>query len=117
MMWWTKERDVIERLCRFPLDFPGGRKTRRQFMEAAGVFKHPSALTVEKLTPYLQEHPELTGAWMAYSADQRISSGWYYVPSRAGGYEVGFYPHGERLRFNEPERARAEFIVRHLGPP
>jgi hypothetical protein len=86
-------------------------------MEAAGVLKHPSALTVEKLTPYLREHPELTGAWMAYSADQRVSSGWYCVPSREDGYEVGFYPHGERLRFNEPERACAEFIVRRLGPP
>ena|SRR5579863_5537106 len=116
-MWWTKERDVVERLCRFPMDFRGSRKTRREFVEAAGILKHPSALTVESLLPYLKEHPELVGAWMAWSAGKRVSSGWYFIPSRVGGYEVGYYPGGERLQFNEPEPACADFIVRELGPP
>jgi hypothetical protein len=68
-MWWTKERDVVERLCRFPMDFRDSRKNRREFVEAAGILKHPSALlTVESLLPYLKEHPELVGAWLAWSA-------------------------------------------------
>jgi hypothetical protein len=86
-------------------------------VEAAGIIKPPAALTVESLLPYLKEHPELIGAWMAWSSDKRVSSGWAFIPAREGGYEVGYYPRGERLRFNEIDRACAEFIVRELGPP
>jgi hypothetical protein len=117
VMWWTKERDVVERLCRFPLTFRGGGKSLRGFVEATGIVKHPSALTVESLLPYIKEHPQLIGAWMVWSSDKRVSSGWYFKPSRTGGYEVGYYPRGERLQFNGIERACAEFIVRELGPP
>jgi hypothetical protein len=42
-------------LCRFPLDFPGGRKTPRQFMEAAGV---PRAARLESfLDQYRDDEP------------------------------------------------------------
>jgi hypothetical protein len=85
-------------------------------VEAAGIVKHPSALTVESLLSYLKEHPELIGAWMAWSADKRVSSGWYFIASRTGGFEVGYYPPGERLQFGQIDRACAEFIVRELGP-
>ena len=116
-MLLTKKRDVVERLCRFPLSFRNSKKTKGEYVEAAGIVKHPSALTVDSLLPYIKEHAELIGAWMVWSSDKRVSSGWYFKPARTGGYEVGYYPPGERLEFDEIERACAEFIVRELGPP
>ncbi|MCK5944712.1 MAG: hypothetical protein KAI24_22175 [Planctomycetes bacterium] len=76
----------------------------------------------EELAGLLKLYPELVQAWVSYSEDQRVSSGWYLAPPREGfehfvPWTVGYVePSGARpeLAFPDQFAACAYFIVRQV---
>ena len=104
---------VLERICNLPVDFKHGSKSPLQLVTESGVNAHPEVLTVSRLIVCLRAHPELIDQWENWSADKRVSSGWYFA-LRSVGFVVGYYPGGESLTFEDPFVACAEFVVREV---
>lgn len=107
------DEEVVERVCRLPVDFESGFKSMTQLVADSGIRRCLALLTVGHLLPYLAAHPELCDAWLRGSANQRVTSGWYFRRD-ADHFVVGFYPRGEVLTFAEPVAACAEFVVREV---
>jgi hypothetical protein len=104
---------VLWRICKMPLDFYGGSKSMLQLVSESGIDAHPQALTVTRLIACLKDHPELVEQWLHWSANKRVTSGWYFA-RKAGGLVVEFYPKGESFMFEDPVLACAEFVVREV---
>jgi len=76
----------------------------------------------DEIAKHLKRHPELVLAWVGYSEDQRVSSGWYLAPPREGfedyaPWSVGFLePSGacRETAFPDQFAACAYFIVRQV---
>jgi len=85
-----------------------------KLIENAGYKPLGRQPSIEELANYLQNKPELVEAWLTWSSDKRVSSGWYFT--RDGkAYTVGFHPNGDCFEFSEPAKACAEFILRELA--
>jgi hypothetical protein len=106
--------NLIESICRLPDKFRSEGKSILQIVSESGIEDSPSALTVKNIVPCLVAHPELVDKWLGWSADNRSSPSWYFREARVIGYEVGYYPDGEVLKFVKRERACAEFIIRKV---
>jgi hypothetical protein len=107
--------DVIARICGLPAQFKArGDVSVSQLVEESGYLAAPADLTVESVSTYLREHPELIEAWFGYSEDKRTSSGWYVVERPRDTFEVGEYPKGDRISIAGRASACAEFIVREI---
>lgn len=111
-LWEVDEGIVVARLCRFHEKRLGGAWTKDQYLEHAGLWKLKSPPTVKAFTSYLREHPNVIERWLWYG--DRPCPGWLFGRNQDGGYEVAYYPGGDRLLFSEPARACAEFIVREF---
>ena len=105
--------DMIERLCRLPLDFRRGNKSIVDLAAEAGYFDNRGALVRSDLSLFLSRHQDLIPAWVQYSEDQRCSPAWYLL-EREGSYIVGLDPDQE-LSFPSSVEAFAEFILRLLA--
>jgi hypothetical protein len=105
--------NVIEHLCRLPIDFYGGSKSILQLINASGFAQNPSVLSASSISRYLAHHPEIIEAWILWSDNKRASSGWYFK-RQADGYIVGSHPNGEVFSFADPISACSEFIVREI---
>jgi hypothetical protein len=107
--------DVVARICELPVEFrTRGNASVTQLVEESGYAGHKTAVTVEAVSRYIHDRPDLIEAWFSYSEDQRTSSGWYLICRADGKFEVGYFPKGERLAIADREAACAEFIVREI---
>ena len=105
---------LLERICRLPLDFMSGDKSCAQLVKESGYSVSSTALTMSELTKFLEAEPALMDAWTTWSADKRVSSGWY-VAFTGGQWEVGCYPDGPVSHFANRASAVAEFISREIA--
>ena len=102
--------DVIERICRLPVDFRAAwTKSPAQLLEESGLAQRPACLTTTAVESYLREHVDLIEAWRGWSDDKRVPEGWYFQ-----GLVVGYYPNGPRETFTDPFQACASFVVREI---
>lgn len=106
--------EVVERICRLPVDFYAGSKSMSQLVAESGISACLILLTVSNITGYLTAHPDLVEQWLLWSADKRVTSGWYFTRD-ADNFVVGFYPQGEVLTLRDPAVACAEFVVREVN--
>ena len=82
----------------------------------------PPQTVEDEIAELLKRHPELVQAWVGYSEDQRVSSGWYLAPPREGlddcaPWSVGHVESsGARVETAFPDQfaACAYFIVRKV---
>ena len=90
-----KPEEVVERVCRMPVDFYTlHTKSMVQLVAESGIEEFPEALTVANVAAYIADHPDLVEEWLAWSANQRVGSSWYFS-RREGACVVSFYPKGE----------------------
>jgi hypothetical protein len=104
---------VVERICSLPVTFRDGSQSALEILAKSGVLQTPEALTIAAVAAHLNEHPELIDAWMLWSEDKRVSSGWYFLYERPN-FVVGFYPHGDRLVFKDAITACTQFVFREV---
>jgi hypothetical protein len=106
--------EIVGRLCRLPIDFYQGSKSMAQLAADSGIGEYPYALTVENAAGYVSAHPEVIEMWLRWSANKRVTSGWY-LRRNANQFDVGYFPNGEVFTFSDPAVACAEFVVREVG--
>jgi hypothetical protein len=78
---------------------------RARYSDLRGTFE------AVDLRPLLEADPELLEVWFAYSEDKRTDGGWYL--SRSGEIGRTGFPETRR-RFDTPQDAVAEYVVREL---
>ena len=110
--------DVIAKVCAIPSDFRRNDATIRSLAEASGYEPARDAVTVETLQTHLKAHPDQVEAWLAYSEDKRVESGWYLETRPARGFVLGYYQSGKGMgrqeHFPDAARACAEFIKKEM---
>src|SRR5437870_5632737 len=94
----TEASKTIERICRLPIDFKGGTKSALHLLRESGYLQLPLGLQRQDLKAFLQDKPDLQDAWLSWSEDKRVSSGWYFKATKTG-YFVGFFPGGQGKDF------------------
>jgi hypothetical protein len=106
--------ETVERVCRLAEDFYRGRKSMVQLAVDSGVRACRGALATELLASYIAAHPDVVEDWLSWSANKRVTSGWYF--KRDGNrFVVGHHPDGDMFTFAEPSIACAEFVVREVN--
>lgn len=108
-----KPQVALSTVCHFPVIFRDGNKSFVQLVAESGVSK--SNLTAEALVPILQNESSLIADWLRWSADKRVSSGWFFRQEDES-YIVGECPEGERLEFQTAAAGCAAFIVKEVAP-
>jgi hypothetical protein len=107
--------DVVAEVCEIATRFKArGDVSVLKLVDESGYRSSPTALSADAVTSYLARHQALVDAWIGYSEDKRVSSGWYIVETSGHRFEVGYYPRGGCLCFEDRDRACAEFIVREV---
>src|SRR6185295_12502945 len=102
------------RRCQPPIDFSRGSKSMLQLVADSGVEEFPATLTAADIVGYLAGHPDVVEYWLQYSANKRVTSGWYFA-RRVDRFEVGYHPKGKVLTFSDPCRGCAEFLIREIS--
>lgn len=110
------EQDIVERICRLPIDFQQGNKSQNQLVQESGILDLPTQMARQSIQAYLRDHPDLVAVWLDWSADKRCSPSWCFLKEGAL-YSVSYFPDGERLLFDDGIEACAEFILRDVGIP
>lgn len=105
--------EVVERVCRLPGEFYGGTRSMSQLLEESGVTSCMALLTVSNIKGYFTAYPDLIEQWLLWSANKRVTSGWYFKRD-GNNFVVGFYPRGEVLTLGDAAVACAEFVVREV---
>jgi hypothetical protein len=89
----------------------------RSLVSATGYERHRKTISVDEIRQALAERPELADEWIDYSADRRVTQGWYYRPVSTGEFEVGYAgvaTEGREHVFGDKLQACAEFVIREL---
>ena len=68
-----------------------------------------------RLLAHLREHPDWVEAWYRWSADKRVSSGWYIARRGEAAFEVGYYPAIPPVRYGDRVEACAVFVRYELA--
>ena len=103
--------DIVKRICYLPVDFHRLRTVSAiQLLRDSGYLNKPENITNEMVEAFLRDHPELVTQWLNWSADKRVSSGWYFLHEK-GKYVVGYYPKGKKKIYSDPNKGCAEFIL------
>jgi hypothetical protein len=85
-----------------------------QLVAESGISACLALLTVPNIEACLLVDPHLVEHWLRWSANKRVTSGWYFK-REASHFIVGIYPKGDVLTFSEPALACAEFVVREVN--
>lgn len=107
--------EIVARICAIPALFKAlGNVSVAELVERSGYRVAAAELTVDAISSYLRERPDLIEAWLGYSEDKRTSSGWYIRQLSRDAFEIGWYPQGERIVVSGKAEACAEFIIREI---
>lgn len=82
-------------------------------VEELGFREVREQINEDLVSNYLRSHPELIGEWQTYSADKRVSSGWYLVDNLVGYLEKEVGRTNEHT-YTDPAEACAVFILNEL---
>lgn len=79
--------------------------------------QHSHEISVKDIEAQLKAHAGFVDLWLQYSADQRVSTGWYIRMNNTNEYEVGFTDsgHHEHIhKFRDKYQACADYIKKEL---
>ena len=104
--------DTIELLLNLPVKFRHGDKSPRTLITESGV--NLEKLTSESIAAALKAKPELVKEWLYWSEDKRSAPGYYFV-SEGDQFIVGLLPDDERVEFDDPIAACADFVIKEAN--
>ena len=107
---------TVEDVCRLAWDYQAMRTmSARELIARSGYRDRWSSITVALLADTLGEHPDWVDAWIQWSADKRVSSGWYITPCGQSAFDVGYHPTKPPIRYSDRTQACAVFVRNELA--
>jgi hypothetical protein len=107
---------TVEDVCRLAWDYETMRMAgARELIGRTGYRDRWRTITVGMLANSLRQHPDWVDAWMRWSEDKRVSSGWYISRCGESGYDVGQYPTVPPVRYRDQIEACAIFVRYELA--
>ena len=86
-------------------------------LQGVGYFDFADQIYEVGIFEAVRENPTVIASWLSFSADKRVSSGWYFLRNESNNYIVGYYPPEnsvEQLKYVDGNRACAAFIAREI---
>lgn len=72
-------------------------------------------LTEPDLSKVIREIPGIIDSWLQMSEDNRSTPAWYFRKSnKSNKWEVGYYPNGKIIYFDDPIDACSKYILNYL---
>ena len=107
---------TVEDVCRLALDYQlfGDRSAREQIARS-GYRDRWRSMNVELLADMFRGHPDWVNAWIQWSEDKRVSSGWYIVRCDSSTFDVGCHPSVPPVRYADKVEACAVFVRHELA--
>jgi hypothetical protein len=107
---------TIEDVCRLAWDYHVIRTvSARELIARSGYRDRWRSITVDLLADTLALHPDWVDAWIQWSEDKRVSSGWYIFRCGESAFDVGFYPTVQPVRYGDRTQACAVFVQHELA--
>ena len=107
---------TVEDVCRLAWDYHSmGTVSARELIARSGYRARWHSITVGLLVDTLRSHPDWIEAWIQWSGDKRVSSGWYIARLGASAYDVGNYPTVPPVRYGDRTQACAVFARHELA--
>ena len=104
--------DAIQQICNLPAIFRGGDKSSHTLVRESGI--DVRSLSADSVIAVLRSTPDLVREWLQWSEDKRSSPGYYFLAERKC-YVVGYYPGHERVEFDDPIVACADFLIKEVN--
>jgi hypothetical protein len=104
--------DFLTRVCRLPIEYR--ERATVPWVDLVREATGGAAPSASELATSFVRQPELVEAWLTYSADQRVSSAWYFSSAAGGGFTTGYYPTGPAYNFASAAEACALFVHKVL---
>jgi hypothetical protein len=107
---------TVEDVCRLAWDYTTVRTvSARELIERSGYRDRSKTITVDLLADTLRREPDWVDAWIQWSEDKRVSSGWYITRCGDSAYEVGYHPSDQPVRYGDRIEACAVFVRNELA--
>jgi hypothetical protein len=108
-------KDIVINIIYIPIKFrmPGSNETLYSLLKQSGYFETYEQIHEDMLYEALASHPVCSYAWLFYSEDKRVSSGWFFEQNSQEKYTVGYYPPNEnfkKIKYSDMRKACAAFI-------
>ena len=107
---------AVEDVCRLAWDYNAIRTVSARELIARSRYRERwQSITAELLADTLRRHPDWVEAWIQWSEDKRVSSGWYITPRGASAFDVGCYPTVPPVRYDDRIEACSAFVRQELA--
>jgi hypothetical protein len=107
---------TVEDVCRLAWDYDAMRTlSARELIARSRYSDRWRSITVGLLADTLRRRPDWVDAWIRWSADKRVSSGWYIVDCGESGFDVGRHPDMPPVRYGDRTEACAVFVRHELA--
>lgn len=110
--------EIAEKIISIPVVLNDGSDiTSHSVLRDTGYFESPSSITVKILAKALGKKPEYIDSWLNWSDNKRTVAGWYFIRTKSGTFEVGFFPKHDGpdpIEYSEILQACANFIKHEI---
>ena len=107
---------TVEDVCRLAWDYEAIRPvSARELIARSGYGDRWRSITVGLLADTLRQHLDWVDAWIQWSEDKRVSSGWYISRRGETAFDVGRYPTVPPVRYGDRTHACAVFVRHELA--
>jgi len=107
---------IIENIIRIPSRYKVGNQPFTFWATDSGYFSISQEITIEEIASALRLTVDCVGDWLAWSANKRTVSGWFFEENPNGSFVVGY--HGKeqtsQLVFNDLCIACATYIKKEM---
>lgn len=107
---------MIAKVIALPVAFYSENKSVVALLEESGYYNMHNEVVVADIQHSLHQNDDAINNWLQWSADKRVSQGWWFINNLPGKYAVGFHP-SERIEerlFTDRFAACAYFIKREI---
>lgn len=107
---------TVEDVCRLAWDYTSiGTVSARELIARSGYRDRWRSISVRLLADVFSREPDWVAAWIQWSEDKRVSSGWYISRCDESAYDVGSYPDEPPVRYGDRIEACAVFVRHELA--
>jgi hypothetical protein len=107
---------TVEDICRLAWDYESMRTfSARELIFRTGYLDRWRSISVGLVADTLRAHPDWVDAWIQWSEDKRVSSGWCIARRGESAFDVGHHPRVPPTRYSDRIEACAVFVRHELA--